>query len=216
MSPEIKIITYVLFITSLFFIRDVNVYLLVCVPFFVFFIKIPRKALKSGWMPISLLLAFTFFSNMFYQQGRVLFSSGGLIITEEGIHAAVIRTMRVFFMIAGAKILLAFTKSELLIGALRNICKPLARLKVPVDDFFQVMELTLKSLPALKQQTACMYKDHMNRERSKGYLAKVRTVSSLLIPMFVKTIQSPEQYFRKKSEDEIVKTDREDAYDKKA
>jgi len=198
MSPEIKIITYALFITSLFFIRDLNVYLLVCIPFFILLIKIPCKTLKSGWMPIGLLLAFTFVSNMFYQQGRILFNPGGLIITEDGIHTAVIRTMRVFFMIAGAKILIAFTKTELLIGALRNICKPLARVKVPVDDFFQVMELTLKSLPALKQETACMYKDYMNRDQSKGYLSRLRTVSSFLIPMFVKSIQSPDQYFHEK------------------
>jgi energy-coupling factor transport system permease protein len=214
MSPEIKIITYVLFITSLFFIREVNVYLLICIPCFIFLIKIPRKNLKSGWMPISLLLAFTFLSNMFYQQGRILFSSGGLIITYEGIHTAVTRTMRVFIMIAGAKILISFTKTEVLIGGLRNICKPLVRFKVPVDDFFQVMELTLKSLPALKKQMACMYKDHMNGGQMKGYLSRVRMASSLLIPMFVKSIQAPDQYFQE-NKDEMIRTCRENLYDKK-
>ena len=189
MSPEIKIITYLLFVISLFFVRDLNVYLLVCVPCFILLIKIPLKTLKSGWIPIGLLLTFTFVSNMFYHQGRILFSSGLFVITQEGIHTAVVRTMRLFFMIAGVKILIASTKIELLIGALRKIFKPLERLKIPVEEFFQVMELTMKSLPVIKEQTVCMYRERMNKERPGGYLERVKTVSGLLIPMFVRSIQ---------------------------
>jgi len=214
MSPEFKIITYVFFITSLFFIRAFNIYLLACVPFFILLARIPLKTLRRGWLPVSLLLAFTFLSNMFYQEGRILFNSGGLIITDEGMHTAVIRTLRVFFMIAGAKILMASTSTGSLIGALKKLCAPLERLKVPVEDFFQVMELTMKSLPMLKEQTACMYRDKMRRESGRGYLAKAKTVSSLLVPLLVNSIQTPDRYFQKRRSDEVISPCREDAYDK--
>jgi energy-coupling factor transport system permease protein len=204
MSPQIKIITYLLFIISLFFVRDLTVYLLVFIPFFLLLIKVPCKTLKSGWIPISLLLTFTFISNMFYQQGRILFNSNLFVVTQEGIQTALLRTMRVFFMIAGAKIVIAYTKVELLTGALRKILQPLERLKVPVDDFFQVMELTMKSLPVLKEQTVRMYQDKVDKEQRKGYLERVRTVSSLLIPMFVKSIQAPDKFFPENGQDETI------------
>jgi energy-coupling factor transport system permease protein len=210
MSPEIKIITYLFFIISLFFVRDLNVYLLVFIPFFILLIKIPFKTLKSGWVPISLLLTFTFISNMFYQQGRILFSSDLFVITQEGIHTAAVRTMRVFFMIMGVKILMHATKTEILIGALRKLLKPLERLKIPVEEFFQIMELSMKSLPVIKEQTVCLYKDKMNKEERKGYLERARTVSALLIPMFVKSIQVPDKIFQEKGKNETVTTSGEE------
>jgi energy-coupling factor transport system permease protein len=196
MSPEIKIITYLLFVISLFFVRDLNVYLLLCIPCFILLIKIPLKILKSGWIPISLLLTFTFVSNMFYQQGRILFSSGLFVITQEGVHTAVVRTMRVFFMIAGVKILMNATKTEILTGALRRILKPLERLKIPVDEFFQITELTMKSLPVIKEQTFCMYRERVNKEQPGGYLERVKMISGLLIPMFVRSIRTPDKIYR--------------------
>ncbi len=204
MSPEIKIITYLLFVISLFFVRDLNVYLLICVPFSILLIKIPLKTLKRGWIPISLLLTFTFVGNMFYQQGRILFSSGLFVITQEGIHTAVVRTMRVFFMIAGVKILMNATKTEILIGALRKILKPLERLKLPVEEFFKITELTMKSLPVIKEQTVCMYRERVNREQPGGYLERVKTVSGLLVPMFVRSIREPDKIFQKNRKNETT------------
>ncbi len=196
MSPEIKIIAYLGFVVSLFFIRDVNVCLLLFIPFFLLIIRIPFKTLKSGWVPISLLLTFTFLSNMFYQQGRILFSSDLFVITQEGIHTAVVRTMRVFFMIAGVKILMASTGTGSLIGALRKMLKPLEKIKIPVEEFFQILELTFQSLPLIREQTARVYRDKVMSDRESGYLERIRTVSTLLVPIFVQSIRAPDTIFK--------------------
>jgi len=156
---------------------------------------VPFKSLKSGWIPISLFLFFTFLSNILFQHGRILYSKGPLVITEEGLNIASLRTMRIFFMIAGAKILTATTQIELLIGAIGKILKPLERLGIPVVDFFSTMGLTMKSLPRIKDQIAETYKEKVKEGDVKGFWNRVKVISFFLMPLFIKSIQSPEIFF---------------------
>ncbi len=81
-----------------------------------FLLKIPFRAVKSGWMPIGIFLIFTFLSNVLNQHGKIVFVTGPVVITEEGLHIAAIRTLRVLYMIAGAKILIATSKTEEIIA----------------------------------------------------------------------------------------------------
>ena len=195
MSPEIKIVLYIIFIFCLFLIKDVTVYLFITVAILIFLLRLPFKSLKSGWIPISLFLLFTFLSNVLFQHGRILYSKGPLVITEEGLNIASLRTMRIFFMIAGAKILTATTQIDLLIGAIGKILKPLERLGIPVIDFFSIMGLTMKSLPRIKDQIAETYKEKVRGEDVKGFWNRVKVISFFLMPLFIKSIQSPEIFF---------------------
>ncbi|MEW6675575.1 MAG: energy-coupling factor transporter transmembrane component T [Nitrospirota bacterium] len=197
MSPQIKIISYIAFIICLFLIKDITVYLFIFVAISIFLLRIPFKSLRSGWIPISLFLLFTFISNVLFQHGRILYSRGPFVITEEGFNIASIRTMRVFFMIAGAKILTATTQIELLAGAFGKILKPLERLGIPIVEFFSTMGLTMKALPRLKDQIAETYREKMKEGDIKGFWGRARVVSMFLMPLFVKSIQSPEIFFEK-------------------
>jgi len=137
---------------------------------------------------------------MIFQHGRILCSIGPIFITEEGLTIASMRTMRVFFMIAGAKILTATTSMELLVGALGNILKPLGHLGIPVVDFFSTMGLTMKSLPRLKDQVREAYKEKVKEGNARGFWGRIKLISMLLMPLFVKSIQSPEGFFENDKE----------------
>jgi len=195
LSPEIKIILYIIFIFSLFLIKDVAVYLFITVAILIFLFRIPFKSLKSGWITISLFLLFTFLSNVLFQHGRILYGKGPLVITDEGLHIASLRTIRVFFMIVGAKILTATTQIELLIGAIGKILKPLEYLNIPVVDFFSTMGLSMKSLPKIKDQIARTYKEKVNDGNAKGFWNRIKVISFFLMPLFIKSMQSPEIFF---------------------
>jgi len=194
--PEIKILLYIIFIISLFFIHDLNVYLFILFGILILLLRIPFGTLKKGWLPISLFLVFTFAGNALFQQGKILYNAGPFIITEEGFYTASIRTMRVFFMIAGAKILTGTTDIELLVNALGRILRPLERFKIPVSEFFSTMGLTMKYLPELKEQIIRSYKKELQNSHLKGFWNRARIISMFLIPLFVKSIQSPEMFFK--------------------
>ena len=163
-------------------------------------IRIPFASLKSGWLPISFFLAFTFLSNVFFSHGKILYNLGAIVITEEGMHIAAIRTLRIFFMVAGAKILTATTPLDVMVEALRKALSPLEKTGMPVGDFFSVMGLTLKCFPRLKDYLAENYRNHKNNTESKGFWGRVNIVSSFLLPMFIQSIQSPEMFFQEREE----------------
>ncbi len=127
-----------------------------------------------------------------------MFTSGPVVITEEGLVIASIRTLRLFFMIAGVKILMAFTKTEDLVKALGRLLSPLEKLRLPVKDFFHTMGLTMRCFPVLKNMASETYREKMKKEDIGGFWDRAKMVSMFLIPMFIKSIQSPENFFDKK------------------
>lgn len=164
--------------------------------------KVPSRAVKSGWIPISIFLVFTFVSNILNQHGRILFLAGPVIITDEGLNIAGIRTLRILFMIAGAKILIATSKTEDIIHGLWRLLSPFEKLGLPVKDYFHTMGLTLKCFPVLKDMLYENYRDQITSANIKGIWNRARAVSMFLLPMFIESIQYPEKLFIEQKQNE--------------
>jgi len=196
LPPEIRIILYVGFIATLFLIQDLTIYLIILSISVILLAGMPRKSLKGGWVPITLLILFTFVSNILFQSGKILYQTGPFTITEEGINIASIRTMRLFLMIAGSKILTATTPVASLAGASERILKPLERLGVPVAEFFSIAGLAMKSIPRLKDHVASAYKQKVQEDCIQGFWGRLRIVSSFLLPLMSKALLSPEVFFK--------------------
>jgi energy-coupling factor transport system permease protein len=199
LHPEIKIILYIVFVVFLFFVKNVYVYIFIFFAILISLLSIPFRSLKSVWIPICIFLLFTFFSNVLFQQGRILYSAGLFVITYEGLNIAFIRTMRVFFMVAGAKVLTSTTQIEVLMNGFGNILKPLERLGIPVIEFFSTMGLTMKSLPKLKDHITRTYREKVKEENIKGFFNRAKVVSVFLMPLVVMSIKSPEIFFEESS-----------------
>jgi len=125
-----------------------------------------------------------------------------LIVTAEGLTDASVKTMRILFMIAGAKLLTGTTSVETLTRAFGRVLSPLQHAGIPVNEFISTMGLTLKSLPVLKEQFLTMYRERMQQGTIRGFLNRARIVSAFLLPLFVKSIQTPEQFFEENKKDE--------------
>jgi len=195
LPPELKIILYLFFVASLFFIDTLIFYGCASVIILVLLFTIPLRFIKKGWIPILILLTFTFFSNLLFRHGKVLFTAGPLIITGEALTDASVKTMRIVFMIAGAKLLTGTTSAESLMRAFGRILKPLQHVGIPVDEFVSTMGLTIQSLPVLKEQFLAMYGERMRQGRICGFWNSARVVMGLIMPLFVKSLQAPEQFF---------------------
>jgi len=192
--PEIKILIYIAFIFGLFFIKNLLFAFYIFILIAIILVRIPITLLIKGWVPITIFLFFTFFSNLFFQHGRILYQAGPVFITEEGLTAALLRTLRIFCMIAGAKILTATTGIEPLISAFAKLLKPLERLGVPVEEFFSTMGFTMKSLPRLKEQVIREYRTTVKDRKITGFRNRAKGIASFLMPLFVKSIRSPETF----------------------
>jgi energy-coupling factor transport system permease protein len=173
-------------------------------------LKIPFAVLKKGWLPIGLFLIFTFISNMFFSHGKILYNIGTIMITEEGIHIASIRTLRIFLMVMGAKIITATTSLDVLVESLASVLRPLEKIRLPVNELFSIMGLTLQCFPKLKDYLSENYRNYkknnlplppFTKGGMVGFFKKTMIISSFLLPMFIQSMQSPEIFFRDKMDD---------------
>ncbi len=159
-------------------------------------ITVPSRTLKAGWLPIAIFLAFTFISNALYHSGRIIFIAGPVMLTEEGLHLAAIRTVRVLLMIGGVKFLMARTESDHVVKAMANLLRPLEKLGVPVNDLFHTMGLTLRCFPILKDAITRHYAENIQRGDARSILARARLIALFMLPLFVESIHSPDLFFR--------------------
>ena len=202
MLPELRILFYVLFVVLVSALSSLEAYAVIFFVLCLFLLKVPFKAVKSGWIPISLFLIFTFISNALNQHGKILFSVGPVVLTDEGLNIAAIRTLRVLFMIFGAKVLIATSKTEEIIHGLWRLLSPFEKTGLPVKDFFYIMGLTLKCFPVLKNMLYENYREHIISANIKGIWNRAKAVSMFLLPMFLESMQSPEKFFSEPETDE--------------
>lgn len=160
-------------------------------------ILLPVRRMKSGLFPITIFLLFTFGGNLFFHSGRVIYSNDFLTVTEEGLRFAGVRTLRVFSMLYGAKLLTGLLSMDRMIDAFESILKPLERIGVPVKDFFSITALTLKSFPVLIEYLGKAYREDTKNNNIEGFRKRIRHMVSFMLPVFVKTIRSPESFFGK-------------------
>lgn len=153
--------------------------------------------MSSGLFPITLFLLFTFGGNLFFHSGRIIYDNGFFSITDEGFRIAAVRTLRIFSMIFGAKILTEVLSIDEIIRSFGNILSPLERVGVPVKDFFSVMGLTLKSFPLLMDHLVKTYREEAMSNEILGFRKRLRHMASFLMPVFIESIRTPESFFKR-------------------
>lgn len=196
LPPELRIVSYLAFVVSLFLFPLPLFYFSLFVLLSLCFIRLPFRVLTSGWMPIGLFLFFTFASNLLYHPGKIVYAAGPVLITQEGLQLALLRTSRVFLMIGGVKFLMATTSTADIIAAMARLLDPFEKIGVPVKDFFHTVGLTLSCFPMLKDAIAGRYRQNLQQGNLGGFWDKMRLMASFLLPLFVESIRSPEMFFK--------------------
>ncbi|MGD0886668.1 MAG: energy-coupling factor transporter transmembrane component T [Thermodesulfovibrionales bacterium] len=189
------ILLYVGLAISLFWVRDITYHMAVAIIVFLLLFSVPFKKVKSGLIPILLFLLFTFGGNLFFHPGKLLYGSGLFLITDEGLAIANVRTLRVFSMIYGAKILTFLLPLDEMILAMDKVLRPLEKIGVPVKEFFFLMGLTVKSFPVVTRHLLQAYRDNWRAGESEGFRNRIRNMVSFMMPIFIESIRCPESFF---------------------
>jgi len=190
-SPLLKIILYISLVITVFFVDSdlLHVFLLCSVA--VLACIVPACSLRRGFVPIVLLLAFTFVSNILFQEGRVIHRIYGLAVTEEGLLRGGRLTLRLLILILGAKVLTATTKAEDLVAGMGRLLGPCGRTGF-IKDLILTMSLTLRLLPIVYDEALELYKD-VKKAQGTNLTGKVRLAVSLLTPLFERSMQKAKE-----------------------
>ncbi|NOY39930.1 MAG: hypothetical protein GXO95_06850 [Nitrospirae bacterium] len=197
LSASAKILLYIAFSISLFLVEGTATALCLLSLSLVLLLL---PGMRGGIIPISIFLLTTFLGNLFFYPGRVLMEIGPLDITAESLRIALVRTARVSGLVAGAKLLTLKTPVEEILGVLKRFFLPLERIRVPVSEFFETASLTLKLLPGIRDRALESYREGMNNTTRNGFIHRIRVIVALMLPLMIKTIQSPAELLTDKEE----------------
>jgi energy-coupling factor transport system permease protein len=195
LSADFKTSLYALFAALLFITDSVEFYLPASAAALCLWALYPGGRMRGGALPIAVFLAATFLANALFAGGEILFGVFGLDVTREGLHAAAVRTARVFLMIAGAKLLILTAGVDELTAVVGRALSPLKLLRIPVDDFTEVMAMSLKALPLIKRDALMRFNRAASDNGAKDFSARARLAAALVVPVFVSIINKPESVF---------------------
>jgi energy-coupling factor transport system permease protein len=208
-TPERKILLYIVFVVVLFISTDPLLYSAFVLILLFLLLRLPKKLLTRGLVPVSLILFASFAGSAFLENGKVIAGRGMFMLTEEGLYEGVIRTVRVFLMIAGAKVLMGTTGPKAAAQALERPAAFFNRLGLPAVEFARTIGMTIEVLPKLKERILSIYACIREERARDGFGGRVMLFSSLLSGLIVQSLSSPERFF----EEREVEVSRDDPGD---
>ncbi|GBE03450.1 MAG TPA: hypothetical protein ENH45_04205 [Nitrospirae bacterium] len=190
-SPKARILLYILLVITVYISGSLEVSLFILLIVLASAFRVPLSSLKRGVFPITVFMFFTFISNVLFQEGNVIYNVFGLGITDEGLRRGGMLTLRLFILIAGAKVLTASTRSEDLINAMNELLGPVGRISF-VQELVYVMSLTLRLLPVIYNEALELYRNMRSPDKA-GIKGRIKLSVELLTTLFERSLEKAKE-----------------------
>lgn len=194
LDPRTKLIGTFVFIVSLFFDKNIFVYL-VAFMFLATVIKIskvPLKFIVRGLKPLLFIILFSIVVNMFFSTGHVIWSWWIFNLTREGIITALYTVIRLIMLIIGSSLMTFTTTPNQLTDGLERLFNKLNKIGVPVHEIALMMSIALRFIPILTEELDKIMKAQMARGadfESGNLIKKVKSLVPVIIPLFISAIR---------------------------
>ena len=185
MDPRTKLMGVLVYIISLFLVKNVWWYLGCLIVMLVLYrlARVPVGYLLKGLRGILVLLCFTFLFRMLYTPGDAVASVWIFTITKQGIWKAVQMTARIALMITGA---------SLLSDGLEKAFSGLGKIGVPVHEMAVIVMIAFRFIPIMLEELNVL----MDAQAARGarfeegnVVEKCKGVMTLLFPLFLMTVR---------------------------
>ncbi len=198
LDPRSKLVFTVLYIVVIFLCKHLVSYGLVLAVLLVLIgiSRVQPKVFLKGMKPVVFIVVFTAILNLFYTDGTLLWSLGFLKITEEGIWKAFFMVLRILMLIASTLLLTYTTSPILLTSGLERLLHPLKKLHFPVHELAMMMNIALRFIPTLIQETDKI----ISAQKARGadfdtgnLMQKAKALIPILIPLFISSFRRAEE-----------------------
>lgn len=191
-DPRSKLLFSLFYIVILFFAKSAAsfAFALLFTVSLVFISGVPIKTVLKAIKPLSFIIFFTAFLNIFWTKGEnLLFEWRFIHIYTEGIIFASFMAVRIILLVVGMCVSLTYTTTPLaLTDGIEQLLNPLKKIKVPVHDFAMMMTIAMRFIPTLIEETDKIMDAQKARGadfESGGLVKKAKALIPILIPLFV-------------------------------
>ncbi len=195
LDSRLKIIAAVVYMVSCLVVSNVPTLLLAALMVAVVTAcaHVPLGRLLEQMRPVAYVLLITSLCNLFFMHaGAVLIAAGPIIITTDGVSAAVFYTLRFLLLLLMGSLLMLTTQPIALTDAAEKLFSPLERLGVPVSQATLILSIALRFVPVLNQDAQNIVVAQTARGahlEGKGALAYVRACLPLMVPLFASAVR---------------------------
>lgn len=194
LDPRTKLFGTLLFIVSLFLIRN-NLTYAFCLGLILLAYRaarVPLRYLLRGMRGIVVLLVVTFVFRAFFSPGIPLWSWGILHLTGAGMHLAVRLVARISLMILTASLLSYTTTPRQLADGMEKALSRLKRFGIPLDDLALIVTIAFRFIPVLNDEARAMMDAQAARGvdfQRGGPPGRMCRMLALVIPLFVSVLR---------------------------
>jgi len=198
MDSRVKLILALVFIISLFFVKEFYSYLFfaILIFFIIFASKLGFLCVIKGLRPLLFIFVITFILHVFFtSEGTVLFQAGPIRISKQGLHNAGFVLVRLTLIVTFATLLTLTTTSVELANALEFLLKPCKYIGFPVHEFAMMITIALRFIPTLSNEVDRIIKAQIARgaDFSQGNLIRrAKNYLPILIPLFINAFRRAE------------------------
>ncbi|MBQ2287715.1 MAG: energy-coupling factor transporter transmembrane protein EcfT [Lachnospiraceae bacterium] len=194
LDPRIKLLGTIIFIVSVFFIKDIYGLLLATIALgsVIKLSTVPLKYMLKGLRAIFVLLLFTVGLNIFLTPGTILFQLGFLRVTEEGLVMACQMAIRLVYLIIGSTIMTLTTTPNNLTDGLEKAMHPLNKIHFPVHELAMTMSIALRFIPILTDETDKIMKAQKARcadFEDGNFMKRIASLVPILVPLFISAVR---------------------------
>ncbi|MGI5949387.1 energy-coupling factor transporter transmembrane component T family protein [Peptoniphilus sp.] len=197
-DPRLKIVTMILFIVSLFFIKSMLLY----IPIVIYLIliisvaKLPLKMVLKGLRPLRWIILITFIVNLIFTPGEEIYSIWKISITDQGLNTALLMGIRLILLVLGTSLLTYTTSPIELTDGIESLLNPLRKIGVPSHEIAMMMTIALRFIPTLIEETDKIIKAQMARGadfESGNLMKRAKNLVPLLVPLFINSFRRAEE-----------------------
>lgn len=200
MDPRMKIILTIVYITALFLVKNFWGFLITgaFLAAVIFISKIPLKTVLKGVKPLTFIIVFTAFFNIFYGTGPSVAPNIAWLswLKWEGLKNAAFMAIRIILLITGTSFMTYTTSPVMLTDAIERLLSPLKHIKVPVHELSMMMTIAMRFIPTLIDETEKI----TNAQKARGadfetgnIIRRAKALIPILIPLIVSAFRRAEE-----------------------
>lgn len=194
LDPRVKILSTLLYLISVFFIRNIASFILATafLGAVIILSRIPFRLMLKGMRAIFAILIITFLITLFWTPGEEVARLGFLSITKEGLRTALLITVRLSYLVIGASIMTLSTTPNRLTDGMESLLSFLKVFRVPVHEIAMMMSIALRFIPILMEELDRIMKAQRARGAdfyNKNILLRIKNMVPILVPLFISAMR---------------------------
>lgn len=200
MDARAKILLSIAYMVAVFLVKS-----FVCYAFLALYLlakiilsKIPLRSVLKSVKAVLFLALFTAVINILFVKGteeELLLQWWVIKVYSTGLISAGKMMCRLILLVMGASLLTLTTTPVDLTHAIESLLAPLKLIKVPVADFALVMNITLRFIPTLMEETNKIIRAQKARGAqfdTGNFVARAKAFVPILIPLLVNSFRRAE------------------------